>query len=160
MRQSDPVTALYRTLLVFAAVGILILVAGLAEFAYFEPFNPSGLHARIVGVYHYDPTTHKTSGPDQRVFSRSDQFAAVVDWSGLPDSISVQAIWFDSFENIVGSAGPDTPSALQDETTIPAEIQKNLKFHLPGQYIFAIERVSGGQPVEVLARRIVEVQRA
>lgn len=159
MRQSDPVTALYRTLLVFAAVGILILVAGLAEFAYFEPVGSSGLHARIVGVYQYDATSHTTSGPDRQAFGRSDQFAAVVDWSGLPDTETVQAIWFDSFENVVGSEGPGRPSALKDRTVIPAEIENGLKYHLPGQYIFAVERLSGGQPVEVLARRIVEVQR-
>ena len=159
MRQNDPVTALYRTLLVFAAVGVLILVAGLAEFVYFEPIGSSGLHARIVGVYRYDPSTHQTTGKDQQVFMRADQFAAVVDWSSLPDTIDVQALWYDSFENVVGSIGPDRPSSLRDKSTIPAEVPKNLTLHLPGEYIFAVERVSSGQPVEVLARRIVDVRR-
>jgi hypothetical protein len=159
VRQSDPVTGLYRTLLAFAAVGVLILIAGLAEFAYFEPINPSGFHVRIVGIYDYDPSSHTTSGPDRQTFGREDNFAAVVDWSGLPASETVQAVWLDSFENVVGGAGPAQSSALQDHTIIPADIETGLKFHLPGQYIFAIERLSGGQPVEVLARRIVEVQR-
>lgn len=159
MRQSDPVTGLYRTLLAFAAAGVLILVAGLAEFAYFEPVNPSGLHARIVGIYRYDPTSHTTSGTDRQAFGRTDQFAAVVDWSGLPETESFQAIWFDSFENVVGGQGPGRPSELKEHTIVPAEIENGLKFHLPGQYIFVVERLSGGQPVEVLARRIVEVQR-
>src|SRR5579859_5773138 len=54
--QRDPVVTLYRTLLVCAAVAIVILAAGLAEFFYFEPFaQSSGLHARITGVYAYDP---------------------------------------------------------------------------------------------------------
>lgn len=159
MRQNDPVTGLYRTLLAFAAVAILILVAGLAEFAYFEPVSPSGLHARIVGIYAYDPTSHTTSGPDRQAFARADQFAAVVDWSGLPDTETFQGIWFDSFQNVVGSQGPGTPSALRDHTIIPAEVESGLKYHLPGQYIFVVERLSGGQPVEVLARRVVEVQR-
>lgn len=158
-RQSDPVSALYRTLLAFAVVGAVILAAGLAEFAHFEPLSVSGLHARIVGVYHYDPTTHQTSGPDSQTFSRADDFAAVVDWSGLPDSITVQALWYDGFENIVGSAGPDRPSALHEQTTIPAAVPRDLKFHLPGEYIFTIERVVDGQPVEVLARRLIEVER-
>lgn len=159
MGQNDPVTGLYRLLLGFAAVGVVILVAGLVEFAYFEPINSSGLHARIVGVYLYDTHSHTTSGPDSQVFSRSDQFAAVVDWSGLPDTTYVQAIWFDSFENVVGRVGPAQPSDLKYTTVIPAEVQSDLKYHLPGQYIFAIERTVDGQPVEVLARRIIEVQR-
>ena|SRR5256885_2746662 len=156
----DPVTGLYRTLLVFAAIGVLILAAGLIEFAHFEPIGASGLHARIVGVYHYDPSTSQTSGPDEQIFTRAEQFAAVVDWSGLPETVTVQAIWFDSFENVVGSAGPGRASALSANTTIPAAVPKDLKFHLPGEYIFAIERMENGQPVEVLARRIIEVQRA
>ncbi len=158
-RQADPVSAPYRTLLVFAAVGVLILVAGVVEFAHFEPFSSSGLHAHIVGVFQYDPGTSQTSGPDRQRFGRAEDFAAVVDWSGLPDSVSVQAVWFDSFQNIVGSAGPDKPSALAEHTTIPAAVPKDLKFHLPGEYIFAVERLTNGQPVEVLARRIIEVQR-
>jgi len=160
VRQSDPIAALYRTLLVFAAVGIVILAAGLAEFAYFEPINPSGLHVHIVGVFHYDPATPQTSGPDERTFGRADQFAAVVDWSGLPNSVVVQALWYDSFQNVVGSAGPNVPSEMAGDKLIPAAVPKDLKFHLPGEYIFAVERVVGGQPVEVLARRIVEVERA
>ena len=158
--QRDPVTVLYRTLLVFAAVGVLILVAGAAEFLYFEPVGAShGVHARIVGVYVYDASSHQTSGPDRETFARREQFAAVVDWSTLPDSITVQAVWFDSFQNIVGMVGPDKPSALKEQTVIPAKVPESLRFHLPGEYIFAVERVAGGQPVEVLARRIIEVQR-
>ncbi|HLJ20020.1 MAG TPA: hypothetical protein VKU84_07475 [Stellaceae bacterium] len=159
VRHSDPVAGLYRTLLIFAGVGIVILAAGLAEFAYFEPVNPSGLHVHIVGVFHYDPATQQTSGPDERTFRRADQFAAVVDWSGLPNTVVVQAVWFDSFQNIVGSAGPNVPSEMAGDRSIPAAVPRDLKFHLPGEYIFAVERVVAGQPVEVLARRIVEVER-
>ena len=158
-RQTDPVSGLYRTLLVFAGVGVVILTAGLVEFVHFEPMAASGLHAHIVGVYQYDPATHQTSGPDRQTFSRADDFAAVVDWSGLPDTITVQALWYDGFQNVVGSAGPDRPSALREQTTIPAAVPNDLKFHLPGEYIFTIERVVDGQPVEVLARRLIQVER-
>jgi hypothetical protein len=160
VQQNDPVTGLYRTLLVFAGIGLVILTAGLIEFLHFEPVNVSGLHAHITGVYSYDPSTHQTSGPNRQTFARAEDFAAVVDWSGLPDTITARAIWIDSFENVVGSAGPDKPSALGGQTTIPAAVPHDLKFHLPGEYIFAIERVVNGQPVEVLARRIIEVQRS
>ena len=110
-------------------------------------------------MYRYDPTTHKTLGPDQRTFTRSDSFAAVVDWSGLPDSITVQAIWYDAFQNVVGGVGPGRPSELSADTVIPAKVAEGLKYHLPGQYIFAVERLDGNLPVEVLGRRIVLVER-
>ena len=62
----DPVFTLYRTLLAYGAVAILILLAGAAEFIYFEPFGkPAGVTVHIAGVYRYDPTTHKTFGPDR-----------------------------------------------------------------------------------------------
>jgi hypothetical protein len=100
-----------------------------------------------------------TTGQDRNSFNRNEQFAAVVDWSGLPDTIDVEAIWYDSFENIVGSVGPGTPSELRDQTVVPANVPQGLKLHLPGEYIFAIERLDNGRPVEVLGRRIVYVER-
>ena len=103
--------------------------------------------------------SHEFVGADQRTFSRADSFAAVVDWSALPDSITVQAVWFDSFENVVGAVGPANPCALAFEPTVPAVVPAGLKYHLPGQYIFAVERVNAGQPVQVLGRRIVLVER-
>jgi len=157
---NDPVNTLYRILLTYGVIGVLILIAGAAEFAYFEPFSKSsGLKVHIVGVFEYDPATRHTSGPDQRTFTRSDSFAAVVDWSGLPKDITVQAVWLDGFENVVGGAGPGHPSELAASTIIPALVPPGLKYHLPGQYIFAVERINGNLPVEVLARRIVLVER-
>jgi hypothetical protein len=158
--QRDPVVTLYRTLLVYGLIALVILTAGLVEFLHFEPFGETaGVHAHIVGIYLYDPATGQTSGPDRRAFARGEQFAAVVDWSGLPDSITVQAVWYDSFGNIVGQVGPGKPSELKSHRTIPAEKPSGLKYHLPGEYIFAVERLDGGQPVEVLARRLTEVDR-
>jgi hypothetical protein len=159
--QRDPVITLYRTLLAYGLVGLLILTAGLIEFLHFEPFGvTAGMHVRIVGVYRYDQATHQTSGGDQSSFARNEQFAAVVDWSGLPDDITVQALWYDSFENVVGLVGPARPSALAGRTIIPAAVPQGLKYHLPGEYIFAVERLDGGRPVEVLARRLVVVERS
>lgn len=158
--QRDPVVTLYRTLLVCAAVGVIILAAGLAEFFYFEPFaQTTGLHAEITGVFAYDPATHQTSGPDRGTFHRTEQFAAVVNWTTLPASITVQAIWYDGFGNVVGQAGQAKASELTSHRIIPAQLPQGLSYHLPGQYIFAVERDQGGQPVEVLARRLIEVTR-
>ena len=160
MDQRDPVVTLYRTLLVYGLIGLVILTAGLVEFLHFEPFGETaGVHARIAGVYLYDPGTGRTSGPDRRTFARNEQFAAVVDWSGLPDTFTVQAVWYDSFGNIVGQVGPGAPTRLNPHRIIPAEKPSGLKYHLPGEYIFAVERLQGGQPVEVLARRLIEVER-
>jgi hypothetical protein len=156
----DPVDRLYRLLLAYGVVGLLIITAGLVEFLHFEPFNQTaGVEAHIVGVFLYDPATHKTSGPDRRTFARNESFAAVVDWSALPDSMTVQAVWYDGFANVVGSVGPAKPSALSNETVIPAAIPQGLRYHLPGEYIFVVEQLQGRLPVAVLARRIVLVER-
>jgi hypothetical protein len=158
--QRDPVVALYRTLLVYGLVGLVILTAGLVEFLHFEPFDSTaGVRAHVAGVYLYDPSTGQTSGPDRATFSRSEQFAAVVNWADLPDSVTVEAVWYDGFGNIVGQVGPGKPSDLQDRSVIPAKKPSGLKLHLPGEYIFAVERLQGDQPVEVLARRLIEVER-
>ena len=158
--QRDPVVTLYRTLLVYGLIGLVILTAGLVEFLHFEPFGvTAGVHAQIAGVYLYDPATGQTSGPDCSPFTRSELFAAVVNWSDVPDNVTVQAVWYDSFSNIVGQAGPAKPAELKDHRSVPAEKPTGLKYHLPGQYIFAVERLQGDQPVEVLARRLIEVER-
>jgi hypothetical protein len=157
----DPVRTLYRTLLVFDIVAILILAIGLGEFLYFEPpGRHTGLTATIVGVYQYDPTSNKTFGPDRSSFTRTQLFAAAVDWKSLPPNITVDARWYDSFEAIVGRVGPGTPAQLANETVVPVGVPTNLKHNLPGQYLFVVERLENGIPVEVLARRIVIVERS
>jgi hypothetical protein len=157
----DPVRTLYRALLVFDIVAILILAIGLGEFLYFEPpGQTSGLKATIVGVYQYDPSTQTTSGPDRRTFLRTEQFAAVVNWASLPQNITVDARWYDSFEAIVGRVGPGTPAELAGQTIVPVGVPAGLKHNLPGQYVFVVERLQNGVPVEVLARRIVLVERS
>ena len=161
MAARDPVLTLYRTLLAYGAVGIVILGLGLIEFLHFEPYNQTpAASVRVVGIFSYDPDSHKVSGPDRRTFSRNEDFAAVVDWSGVPDSITVRAVWYDSFENIVGGVGPGTTSELKNDTVIPAAVPPGLKYHLPGQYIFVVERLDGPLPVEVLSRRVVLVRRS
>ena len=157
----DPVKTLYRTLLLFDVVAILILAVGLGEFLYFEPpGQQTGLKATVVGIYQYDPVTNKTFGPERTTFSRTQLFAAVVDWSSLPPNITVDARWYDNFESVVGHVGPGTPAQLADQPTVPVALPTNLKYNLPGQYVFVVERWANGVPVEVLARRIVLVERS
>jgi hypothetical protein len=158
--QYDQLQTLYRTLLVFATVAVLILAVGLVEFVYFEPpGQTTGVKARIVGVFQYDPATGNAVGPDKSAFARTDQFAAAVDWSGLPPDLSVDARWYDTFGNIVGRVGPSTPAQLGPRSTVPVTVPQGLHHNLPGHYTFVVERLQGGLPVEVLARRIVLVER-
>ena len=156
----DQVRTLYRTILVFATVGVLVLIVGLVEFVHFEPpGQATGAKARIVGVYVYDPATGATSGSDQGQFARSQQFAAVVDWSSLPSGITVDARWYDAFGDVVGRAGPGTPAQLAAHQVVPVVVPSGFHHSLPGSYTFVVERIQGAIPVEVLARRIVLVQR-
>ena len=62
----DQLKVLYRTLLVFATVGAVILAIGIVQFVYFEPLGQTtGVQARIVGVYQYDPATKTTIDGDR-----------------------------------------------------------------------------------------------
>jgi hypothetical protein len=158
--QYDQLQTLYRTLLVFATLTVVILAVGLVEFVYFEPpGQATGVTARIVGVYQYDGATGKTIGPDRSSFARTEEFAAVADWSGLPPDLNVDTRWYDTFGNIVGRVGPSTPAQLGPRSTVPVTVPKGLHHNLPGHYTFVVERLQGGLPVEVLARRIVLVER-
>lgn len=157
----DQLRTLYRTLLVFATVGVVILAIGLVEFAYFErPGEASGVQAHIVGVYQFDPQTGQPVGADRSEFARSQEFAAVVDWSALPSKLTVDARWYDSFGSIEGQVGPGTPTELAKHSVIPVQVPAGLHYVLPGRYTFVVERLQDGVPVEVLGRRFVVVDRS
>ena len=156
----DQLRVLYRTLLLFATVATVILAIGLVEFVYYEPpGQASGIKARITGVYAYDPNTKQVSGPDRSEFPRSGVFAAVIDWSSLPDNIVVDARWYDSFGSLEGRVGPGTPAELANDTILPVEVPQGFRFVLPGRYTLVVERLRQDVPVEVLARRFVLVDR-
>lgn len=157
----DQLRVLYRTLLVFATVAVVVLCVGLVQFVYFErPGEETGVKAHIVGVYEYDVASHQTVGSDRSEFPRTAVFAAVVDWSTVPSDLVVDARWYDTFGSMRGEVGPAHPADLASHGTIPVEVPADLKFVLPGRYTFVVERVDGGVPVEVLARRFVLVDRS
>lgn len=159
--QHDQLRTLYLTLLVFATVAIVVLAVGLVEFVYFEPPGQvSGAKARIVGVFEYDPATGHVIDGDRSTFSRNQEFAAEVSWEGLPENLSVDARWYDTFGSIVGRIGPSTPAELGSSSTVPVTAPPGLHHNLPGHYTFVVERLKDGLPVEVLARRIVLVERS
>lgn len=156
----DQLRVLYRTLLVFATVGAAVLSLGLVQFVYFErPGESSGVQARIAGVYKYDPSSRQTSGPDRREFARSEQFAAVVDWTSIPGNLVVDARWYDSFGSIEGAVGPATAGDLVGSRIVPVKVPESYRYVLPGRYQFVVERLKDGVPVEVLARRFVVADR-
>lgn len=156
----EQVRTIYRTLLFLATVGVVVLAVGLVEFVHFEPpGQATGEAARIVGVFRYDPVSGAVSGTDESRFPRTEQFAAVVDWSTLPSGIAVDARWYDGFGDIVGRIGPGTPGQLSGDRVIPVVVPPGFRHSLPGQYTFVVERLQEGVPVEVLARRIVLVER-
>jgi hypothetical protein len=155
----DQVRTLYRTLLVFATVAVVILAVGLVEFVHFEPpGQATGTKARIGGVFAYDPATGTTLGTDRSSFARSEEIAAVVEWSGLPADLVVDARWYDTFGTIVGRIAPSTPALLGNSSIVPVITPQGLHHNLPGRYAFVVERLQRGVPVEVLARRFVQVE--
>lgn len=158
----DQLHTLYRTLLVLATAGAIILSLGLVQFVYFErPGEETGVKAHIVGVYQYDPATMKTVGPDKSEFPRAGVFAAVVDWSSVPTNLVVEARWYDTFGSMRGEVGPGHSTDLAANSLIPVEVPPGLNFVLPGRYTFVVERLDAdGVPVEVLARRFVLVDRS
>lgn len=159
----DQLHVLYRTLLVFATVGAVILSVGLVQFVYFErPGEETGVKAHVAGVYEYDAATGKTVGPDRSEFPRSAVFAAVVDWSSVPAKLMVDARWYDTFGSMRGYVGPGHPGDLAAAgSVIPVEVPPDLHFVLPGRYTFVVERLdASGVPVEVIGRRFVLVDRS
>ena len=156
----DQLRTLYRTLLVFATVGVLILATGLVEFAYFEPpGQTTGARAHIAGVFKFDPVSKQTVGADRSEFARDEEFAAVVDWTTIPANLTVDARWYDSFGSIDGQVGLSTPPELTSDTVIPVQVPPGYHYVLPGTYTFVVERLKDGVPVEVLGRRFVVVDR-
>jgi hypothetical protein len=157
----DQLRALYRTLLVFATVGVVILSLGLVEFVYFEPpGQTSGAQAHIDGVFHYDPSSGEVSGADRSQFGRTEQFAASVNWASIPSNLTVDARWYDSFGVVEGEAGPGSPPELGSQPLVPVTVPQGFHFVLPGRYTFVVERLNNGVPVEVLGRRFVVVDRS
>jgi hypothetical protein len=156
----DQLRVLYRTLLVFATAGAVVLSIGLIQFAYFEPFGEkTGATATIVGVYQYNSTTGQLQGPDRSEFPREGEFAARVDWTSLPSNLVVDARWYDNFGTLRGQVGPGSPADLVDKSIVPVLVPEGYHYVLPGRYTFVVERLRNDLPVEVLGRRFVRVDR-
>ena len=142
-------------------LAVVILAAGLVEFFAFEPLGQhSGSHATVKGVFRYDPAAGQVTGSDSQRFTADEAFAAVIDWTSLPPTMEVAARWFNTLGTTVGGLGPAPAGQLVDRSIVPAKIPPGFRHNVPGDYNFVIERYQNGQPVEVLARRLVYVRSA
>jgi hypothetical protein len=159
MTAPDEILPLYRAIKLMGVLAIIIFAAGIVEFISFEPPGQgTGAVARITGVYAYDPAARTVGGPAVERFARSQPFAAVVDWSSISPGTLVAARWFNSFGEVVGQAGP-APAESFGDVAVPVALPAGLRENIPGTYLFVVERISRGQPVEVLARRLIVVDR-
>jgi len=157
VQAQDDIRPIYRLQVALGLAGIVILVVGLAQFVHFEPPGQhSGLTARIVGIYDYDPKTRQTFGPNKDHFQTNEPFAADVDWASLPPDLVVGAQWFSGgFTIDAGGVGPARAASLTEHSVVPVNFGSNRL--PPGHYEFAVERYAGGRPVEVLSRKTVVV---
>jgi hypothetical protein len=154
---ADEITPLYRAIRFLGAVAIVIFAVGAVEFIVYEPpGQATGTVAHIEGVYSYDPQADQLHGQPAEHFTRKQLFAAKVDWSSLPAEMLVDARWFNSFGEVVGKVDP-APAGRMTRSVIPIAVPKGLDRNLPGTYIFVVERIAHGQPVEVVGRRLVRV---
>lgn len=152
---ADEIAPAYRLMIVSGLVGALILSIGAFQFIHYEPVaQQSGLHARILGVYAYDPQSQAVQDGNLDHIAAGKPFAAKVDWSSLPPGTVVAAHWFlGGFAIDAGGVGPANAGSLPD--VIPVSVGKQ---KLPsGRFEFVVERWSGGRAVEVLGRKSVLV---
>jgi hypothetical protein len=152
---------LYRLMLASGVVAVVILSLGLVTiFTFAPPGQHSGLKVRIIGVYPYDPAQHRVIGPAATHFPRTQPFAARVDWASLPGAVVVGARWYNTLEEPVGGVGPATAASLAAQNAlVPVMTPAGLHANLPGNYTLAVVRYSRGQPVELLGRDVVLVDR-
>ena len=153
------ISPLYRAIRLVGVLAIVIFAVGIVEFVSFEPpGQATGTVARVTGVYAYQRADRSTGGPPRERFGRDEPFAAIVDWSSIPSGTVVAARWFDAFGEVVGQAGP-APAGSMPAAPVPVALPAGLQRNIPGTYLFVVERIARGQPVEVLARRLIEVER-
>lgn len=148
-------------MLALGVAALVILGLGLVTiYRFAPPGEATGLKVRIVGVYPYDPVQHRITGAPSTYFSRTQPFAARVDWSQLPAGVVAGAHWYNALGEEVGGAGPAPARTLAArEAVVPTMTPPGLHANLPGQYTLAVARYSRGQPVELLGRTVVLVER-
>jgi hypothetical protein len=161
VQTQESLRPLFRVMLTLGVVAVVILGLGLVTiFRFAPPGQATGLKVHVLGVYPYDPVERRiTDGPSTH-FTRSQAFAARVDWSALPAHIVVGARWYNALDEPVGGVGPAAARTLAgQDAVVPVMTPAGLHGNLPGQYALAVVRYSRGQPVELLGRTVVLVER-
>jgi hypothetical protein len=148
-------------MLALGLVAVVILALGLVTiYTFAPPGEATGLKVRILGVFPYDPVQHRITGGPSTHFDRTQPFAARVDWSRLPANVVAGARWYNVLQEPVGGVGPASVARLATgEDLVPVMTPPALRANLPGQYTLAVVRYSRGQPVELLGRDSVLVDR-
>ncbi len=154
---ADEMRPVFRLLVVLGIAGMVILSVGLAQFVHYEPpGQQTGQAVNIVGVFGYDVKNGKTFGSNKDHYRTDEPFAAIVDWTSLPPDLVVGANWFSGgFALDSGGVGPARAASLAEKSVIP--VNRGTRRFPAGTYSFAVERYSGGRPVEVLGGRSVVV---
>src|SRR5579884_3983568 len=128
-------------MLALGAAGLLILVLGLVVFLRFAPLGQrTGLAARVIGVYAYDPVQRTVAGPAATRFPRTQPFAARVSWASLPSGVVVGATWYDSLQD--PARGRRRPGARAR----PARPAREPARHLHAAGAAVRGRPAGGDP--------------
>ena len=157
----DSIRPLYRVMLALGFAAVVILAFGLVTiYAFAPPGQTTGLKVRVLGVYRYDPSRRQVFGSPSTHFSRTQPFAARIAWSSLPGDLMVGARWYNTLEDPVGGVGPAPARTLAgQDAPVPVKTPPGLHANLSGDYTLAVVRYARGQPVELLGRSVVLVER-
>lgn len=147
----------FLAMVAFGLAGLLILLAGLGLYLYFEPVNENtGTSVQVTAIKRYDPQTGTVSGRSRTQFGSNQIPAAVIDWHGVSSGLVVQAGWYDES---LGDAAALTTVGPRPAGSMPAAIPLTTDAGQlsPGLYLFIVGRYAGGRVVEVLARQEAEI---
>lgn len=141
-------------MLVLGAVSVVLLLLGLTNLVEASmPWAHTGAHTQVLGVYAYNPGTHAL-GTSGNTFPRGTPFAARVDWSSLPPSLDVQAVWYDPNQTAVGGSSRGTAGQLAAQQAVAPMTRVKGP---PGRYTLLVLHYVGNKPIEILGRQYVQV---
>jgi hypothetical protein len=155
-RPADDLRPPYLTMLALGAVSLLLVLFGLGNLLLTTmPWNHTGLHASVTGVYKYDPRTHSLGDTRISSIGHGQPFAARVAWSQLPAGLQVGARWYDPQDTDSGGAPPQAASQqAAHDAIVPIAGTRGP----PGEYQLLVMRYADGRPAEVLGRARIRVR--
>jgi hypothetical protein len=155
-RQADDLRAPYLTMLAVGAISVVLVALGLGNLLLTTmPWNDTGLHVGITGVYRYDPGTRSLGDTKISSVRHGQPFAARVAWGQLPAGLQVGARWYDPQDTDVGGAPPESAGEQSARNAIAPMTDTRGP---PGAYTLLVMRYADGQPAEILGRTRIEVR--